>query len=154
VNEVDLIRAQLTDERAHVRQIAAAWEAPGDRGARRDYLLWVLETFEARDLRLLTELRSAGANAGGPPAELAAALAQAGSSREALARLPDAVRGSHAEWRAFAQLIAGAWDARRERLEKLLRADTRPGLWRSFAGLDADCILEERARFVRARDSC
>jgi hypothetical protein len=159
VNEIALIRAQLALERLHLRDIAAASEAPGDAQARREYLQRVLGWFAARDERLEELLRAPGGLGEGARADLAPALAQAlaapGSSREALQNLPDTnAAGAAAAWRPFAQLMAGAWERRRDRIDTLLAQEPRAATWRAIAGIDADTVLEERAGYARARAAC
>lgn len=154
MNEIQLIRAQLATEHAHLREIAAAYAEPGDALARHDYLRQVLGWFAARDERLERLLRVPGAVGESARAALAGALADAGGSDEALQRLPAAGAGSVREWREFAQFMAEAWDRRRQRLDILLAEASGTATWRTMAGIDADTVLEERARYVRARTAC
>jgi hypothetical protein len=154
VNEIELIRAQLATERAHLRELAAACEQPGDALARHDYLRQVLGWFAARDERLARLLQVAGGVGQDARAALAGALASPGSSHEALQRLPAAGAGSAQQWREFAQFVRDAWDSRRQRLEALLAQESATTTWRTVAGIDADSVLEERARYMRARTAC
>jgi hypothetical protein len=86
-------------------------------------------------------------------------LARRGRSREALAKLESACAGSAASdlrarqqgWREFAEYFNGAWSTRREALDALLSSNSRASDWRSFAGIDADSILEERRRYAQVR---
>jgi len=154
VNETQLIRAQLATERAHVREIAAACDQPGDALARHDYLRSVLGWFAARDERLEQLLRVPDRLGADARAALASALSDSGDSREALRRLPAPADGSAREWRQFAQFMTEAWDRRRQRLDALLAQQSAAATWRAIAGIDADSVLEERARYARARAAC
>jgi hypothetical protein len=154
VNEIELIRAQLATERAHLREIAAACEQPGDALARLDYLREVLGWFAARDERLERLLQEAGGVGQDARAALAGALAGPGSSHEALQRLPAVAAGSAQQWREFADFMRDAWDSRRQRLDSLLAQESGTTTWRTVAGIDADSVLEERARYMRARIAC
>jgi len=154
VNEIQVIRTQLATERAHLCEIAAACEEPGDRIARHDYLRHVLGWFAAREERLEQLLRVPDRLGAEARAALAGALAEAGSSSEALRRLPAASGGSAQEWRQFARFMADAWDSRRRRLDALLAQESAAATWRTVAGIDADTMLEERARYGRARAAC
>lgn len=147
MNEIELIRTQLATERMHLREIAAASIGPGDGVARREYLAQVLGWFAARDERLGQLLPVPDGSA---RAALAEALSAAGSSREALDRLPEAPGGSTQEWRTFAHFVAGDWASRRGRLDELLAQEPLV-TWRAVAGIDADSVLEERALYARAR---
>jgi hypothetical protein len=150
MNEIQLLRAQLDAERRHVRAVASACAGAHRlattsaevaslqalREASTAYLALVLGWFDARDARLAT----LGTHL--PPGE---AL-----GREAL----DAIRSGRnpAEaWAACAALVSGAWDSRRTALEALCAANLRVADWRTFAGVDADSIHEERAHYVRVR---
>jgi hypothetical protein len=143
MNEVAMLRAQLATERAHLLEVASACAAAAAVcAAHHDYLTRTLRAFALRDERLAQLARAR--------APLAQALAQGGSSHEALARLPPAAADARA-WQAFAHYLLGAWSVRRERLETLLAQESGAADWRTVAGLDAEAILEERTRFARAR---
>jgi hypothetical protein len=168
VNEIQLIRAQLNTERLHVNAVAQACAAaPGAaqgralpasaalelRAAATDYLLCVLGWFDARDQHLIELLRTR--TGGDEPARhaLQRALAQPGSSHEALA--PHNNAGAlPVTWPAWAQFIQTVWNPRREAIDALMTAITRPADWRTIAGIDADSILDERRRFERVRAAC
>jgi len=171
MNEVELIRHQLALERAHVGAVAdacanamerdtgalATVDSPGDfRGACIEYLACVLAWFEERDQRLaeLLEMRVGAAE----PARrtFAEALARPGRSREALAKLEAACAGTTASgsagrpgWREFAEYFNGVWSTRRDALDALLATNSRATDWRTFGGIDADSILEERRRYAQ-----
>ena len=172
MNEVEIIRQQLALERAHVGTVAnacanamqgdAGAKAPGDalwqfRRACVDYLACVLAWFEERDQRLADLLQ--GRSGSGDPARrpLEEVLARRGHSREALAKLEAACGGSTASdpaarqqlWREFAEYFNRVWSTRRDALDALLAADSRPTEWRTLGGIDADSILEERRRYAR-----
>ena len=171
MNEIGEIRNQLALERAHVGAVAnacagvmqndAAAVASGESLAqfRRvcvDYLACVLAWFEERDQRL-TELLEAPSGATEPAwRTLEQALARPGRSREALARLEAAcagrasgAAGRQQDWREFAEYFNHVWSTRRDALDALLAADSRVTHWRSFGGIDADSILEERRRYAQ-----
>jgi len=160
MNELGLIRAQLAAERRHAAVVADAgagvFAARGAdsaaledfRQACVDYLVCVLAWFEERDRRLAQLAH------GQPPehparAPVEAALARPGRSREALERLEAALAG--APWAEFARFFHDVWSTRRDALDALLAANASVGQWRALAGIDADTILEERARYARVR---
>jgi hypothetical protein len=171
MNEVQLIRNQLTLERTHASAVANACAtalqtdaAAGPmsdsleqfRRACVDYLACVLAWFEERDQRLadLVQTRFGASD----PARRAfeEVLSRRGRSRDALAKLEAACAGSAAPgagmrqqgWREFAEYFNGMWSTRRDALEALLTSNTRPGDWRTLGGIDADSILEERRRYA------
>jgi hypothetical protein len=168
MNEVELIRHQLALERAHLGAVAtacanamqdeAAAAAGGDsfgqfRRASVEYLACVLAWFEERDQRL-TELLQARFAPNDPARRaLEEVLARHGRSREVLAKLEAACPGSTAAgrqgWREFAEFFNGIWSTRRDALDALLASDSRATDWRTFAGIDADSILEERQRYAQ-----
>lgn len=163
MNELELIRAQLAAERAHLAAVADAVAATFDaqpapegalgefRQACVDYLVCVLAWYEERDRRL-AQLLQRRAPGDATRAALDEALARHGGSRDALGKLEAALAGgSAAAWREFAQFFHGVWSSRRDALEALLAADARVGDWRALGGIDADIILEERSRYARVR---
>ena len=171
MNEVQLIRNQLALERAHANAVAnacaTALQADGGstsgsdswapfRRACVDYLACVVAWFEERDQRL-TDLLQARAGATHPAQRaLEEVLARAGRSREALAKLEAACgdvgassfRDRQKAWREFAEYFNGVWSTRRDALDTLLAANSRPADWRTLGGIDADSILEERRRYA------
>ena len=162
MNELELIRAQLAAERRHAGAVADAGAAvfatqptgaaalEGFRQACVDYLVCVLAWFEERDRRL-AHLASRPADQA-VRAALDDALARPGGSRETLEKLEAALAaGTGTAWREFVQYFHGVWSARREALDALLSANARIADWRALAGVDADTILEERARYARVR---
>jgi hypothetical protein len=165
MNELQVIRTQLANERAHARAVANALPMAG-RGAAAeafmrscvDYLAWILTGFEERDQRLADVLR-------GSPGELdrravEAALARDGRSHEALTRLAAAFaqgtseNASSQRWQAFAQYFNDAWSARRSAIEAALASLARVEDWRAVSGIDADWILEERRRYAQIEAQC
>ena len=174
MNEIQLIRTQLDTEREHAGMVARACAAVLGRGGAQppasgspleafrqacvDYLVCVLAWFEERDRRL-----GALVNGYGPehPTRdaLDEALARRGRSRDALEKLEAAFAqapGSAAPknlWAEFAHFFDGPWSSRRDALDALLNANPRPGEWRQVSGIDADGILEERARYARIEES-
>ena len=153
MNEIELIRAQLSTERLHVNAVAQACAAapgaaPGRalpasaaltqlRAAATDYLLCVLGWFDARDQRLIELL---GTRTGGDE-----------PARHALFAPHTNAGGLPVTWPAWAQFIQTVWNPRREAIDALMSEITRPADWRTIAGIDADSILDERRRFERVR---
>jgi hypothetical protein len=176
MNEIQLIRAQLTAERQHASTVAnACATALGRRNAVAlssgssleefrqacvDYLVRVLAWFEERDQRLIELWHARLAPADGARRALEDVLASPGRSREALEKLAAALACTTAAaprsnaqqgWREFAQFFNSVWSARRDAIDALLAANSRTTDWRVIAGIDADSILEERARYARVR---
>ncbi|MDB6091213.1 MAG: hypothetical protein JWN85_3997 [Gammaproteobacteria bacterium] len=123
MNEVDLIRTQLSVERQHAAEVSKAcasalWAAlsPGReslaglepfRQASVEYLVWILARFEARE-QVLRELVHSRFAANDPTRRAVdETLALAGSSREVLARF-EAALGSGASTGSSAAAGAGA----------------------------------------------
>jgi len=161
MDELELIRGQLASERRHAAAVAdaaaAVLAAPAGTAAFReesvDYLVCVLAWFEERDRRL-AQLAHGRPGADAARGALEAALARPGRSREALEKLEAALAaGGPASWQEFARFFHGPWSARRDALDALLAAHARVADWRAFAGIDADGVLEERARYARVRAS-
>ena len=171
MNEVELIRNQLALERAHVGAVANACanamqgdsravangESVGQfRRARTGSFRSWLRTFEERDQRL-TDLLQTGFPSTDPTRRaLEEALGRRGRGREALAMLEAACAGTTAPgsagrqgWREFAEYFNGVWSTRRDALDALLTANSRATDWRTFGGIDADSILEERRRHAQ-----
>jgi hypothetical protein len=173
MNEIQLIRQQLALERQHVGAVAnacatlaadatgaPALETLGQfRRACVDYLACVLAWFEERDQRLAELLQARSPVADPPRHAVEEALARRGRSRETLAKLEAACATSTATtgaarqqaWREFAEHFNGAWSVRRDAIDALLANDTRVADWRTFGGIDADSILEERRRYARVQ---
>lgn len=172
MNEIQLIRWQLNLERQHAAAVAnacaaalaradAASLASGSalekfRQASVDYLVCVLAWFEERDRRLAGLLNSYGPEHPTRDA-LDELIARRGRSREALEKLEAAFahtpEGAAAAWREFAEFFNEAWSLRRDALDALLAANSRAADWRTFGGIDADGILEERTRYARVQRS-
>jgi hypothetical protein len=159
MNELDLIRRQLHSERSRVREVALASTAPGATTALRqpavDYLVFVLTRFEERDQMLAEQYRSRLAPSDPARREADEILSRPGTSREALATL-EAALGSGQDaatgpqlWIAFAQFVEGPWRSRRDAIDALLERNTRVADWRAVSFVDADSIVEERARYAR-----
>lgn len=171
MNEVELIRNQLALERTHAGAVAnacatamqgdAAPDATADalaefRRACVDYLACVLAWFEERDQRLTDLLQARLRSTDSARRSLEEALARPGRSREVLAKLEAACARSTAsgsagrrqEWRVFAEYFNAVWSARRDALDALLATNARATDWRTFGGIDADSILEERRRYA------
>ena len=175
MNEIQLIRGQLSTERSHASAVVSAGavdaRSSGDEPLRGefaracvDYLVHVLAWFEERDQRAGDLARSRSTGAAGDAGSrvgraLEDALSQPGRSREALAKLERAVAAggdaaaadASALWQDFARYFDGVWSARRDAIDARLAEELRPAEWRAVAGIDADSILEERRRFARVR---
>jgi hypothetical protein len=170
MNEVELIRNQLALERAHVGAVANACAnaMQGDAGAvatddslgqfRRacvEYLACVLAWFEERDQRLTDLLQTRSPSTDPTRRALEEVLARRGRSREVLAKLEAACAATAASssrrqgWREFAEYFNGVWSKRRDALDALLATNSRATDWRTFGGIDADSILEERRRHAQ-----
>jgi len=86
-------------------------------------------------------------------------LARPGRSREVLAKLEAACAGSTASgsagrregWREFGEYFNAVWSTRRDALDALLSTNSRATDWRTFGGIDADSIIEERRRYAQVR---
>jgi hypothetical protein len=170
MNEVELIRAQLSLERQHAFDVSRALSAAGSRSgdgldsaqafrqAGVDYLVWILSRFEEREQTFHDLLRArAGADDSGRRA-VENALALSGTSRDALAKLEAAlgsIAGSDVErvgrWTDFQHFFTGPWSARRDALDKLFAQQAKVTDWRAVSGIDADSIFDERSRYARVR---
>jgi len=172
MNELEIIRSQLTVEQSHAAAVTNACAAVfGTTGAAPapsattapfreacvSYLVWVLARFEERD-QTLSELlvaRQSQANAAAAGVgALAALIARSGTSREALARLEAALAAGESEsartaWQEFAHFFNSAWAARRAALERALAEHLAVADWRAVCAIDADSMLAERRRFER-----
>src|SRR5215469_17715528 len=172
MNEVELIRHQLALERAHVGAVADSC-ANAMQGATRplanadslgnfrrvcvEYLACVLAWFEERDQRLTDLLQARFVPTDPARRALEEVLVREGSSREVLAKLEAACAdttssgsaGRQQRWREFSEFFNGVWSTRRDALDALLSADSRVTDWRTFGGIDADTILEERRRYAQ-----
>ena len=172
MNEIELIRTQLLAERAHAAQVAHACvaaictgqpagadEARAFRDTCVSYLVWVLTRFEQRDQLLAERLQGSPPGPGdSPEGALPAALievaARSGTSREALAKLEAALGAADPElarvaWQEFARFFQSAWSERRAAIERQLTQLPGVASWRAVCAVDADSILEERARYSR-----
>jgi hypothetical protein len=171
MNEIQLIRHQLAEERKHAGAVANACATAlagvaadavtsGSplaqfRQACVDYLVCVLAWFEERDQRLADVLRARLKPEDLVRHTLEEVLSCRGRSREALEKLEAAVAGAGGQrgrdaWQEFTQYFNSVWSARRDALDALVAADARPADWRAVAGIDADSILEERRRYALA----
>lgn len=172
MNEVGIIRNQLALERTHVHAVAnacastlqgatTALASDGSlaqfRRACVDYLACVLAWFEERDQRLTDLLQADRRSADPARRSLEEVLARPGRSREVLAKLEAACAGTatsgdtrgRQRWREFAEYFNGVWSTRRDALDARLSTNLRAADWRSFGGIDADSILEERRRYAQ-----
>jgi len=171
MNEVELIRAQLSLERQHAAAVSHALSAAAAQGSDRlssldafreasvDYLAWALSRFEEREqvFHDLVRARFAADDADRRAAEEVFALP--GTSREALAKLEAALReGSDSQsgpasrlWADFVQFFDGVWRTRRDALDQLFARHARITDWRAMSAIDADSIFDERNRYSRVR---
>jgi hypothetical protein len=178
MNEVEIIRAQLTAEQSHAAQVANACAAvlgatagpstgpstcmPDEtvallRESCVSYLVWVLARFEERD-QTLSELLAAREASNGADAaaarQLGALIGHPGGSREALAHLESALASAEPDaarsrWQEFAGFFNSAWISRRAALEGALAPHLSVADWRAVCAIDADSILDERTRYAR-----
>ena len=173
MNELEIIRSQLTAEQTHAAEVTNACAAVfGTRGAASapsevtalfreacvSYLVWVLARFEERDQTLseLVAARQSQTNgaAAASARTLAALIGRAGTSREALARLEAALaagesEAAHTAWLEFARFFNSAWAARRAALAGALAEHLGVADLRAVCAIDADSMLDERKRFER-----
>src|SRR5262245_40018869 len=133
MNEVELIRAQLSLERQHAHDVSSALSTAGSsssgldslqafRQASVDYLVWILSRFEERE-QTFHDLQRGRLGADDTERRaVEAALAMPGTSREALTKLESAL-GAGTErasrWTEFQQFFADTWSTRRDALDKL-----------------------------------
>jgi hypothetical protein len=178
MNEVELIRVQLSVERQHATEVSqacvsalwAAVSAGGEslaglqpfRQASVEYLVWVLARFEERD-QVFRDLVHSRFGVDDPTRRAVdKTLSLAGSSRDVLAKFEAALAsttgsaaassaGTDPHWDEFLQFFSGAWSARRDQLDSLLEREATVADWRAVAGIDADSIFEERSRYARVR---
>lgn len=145
MNEIEIIRAQLSTERQHVAEVVNACS--------RD--------IGTRERQTSPAVPSAGSATGefrqACVDYLAAALARIGTdaSREALATL-EAVRDADAlavesRWRSFLHTFESEWPRRCDALDSLFQRNLSVTRWRAAAGVDADSILEERRLYGRVK---
>ncbi|HXY76365.1 MAG TPA: hypothetical protein VEH54_05605 [Steroidobacteraceae bacterium] len=168
MNELEIIRTQLALERAHASAVASACAKAlarenkaaltGFREACADYLACVLGWFEARDRRFADLGRAKFADADPARRAIDAALARHGRSREVLEKLlaalapaPGKVTRTAGDAMADFATFFNEWRTRRDAIEALLATNSRTADWRAIGGIDADSILEERARYARVR---
>lgn len=160
MNEIEILRSQLTREHTHASEVAKACaeafgavdgpREPGEamaafREACVSYLVWALARFEERD-QTLSELLA--------ERRLDALAGPRGVTREVLARLeaalaapdPESARG---RWLEFDRVFSSAWAPRRAALEAALTEHASVAQWRAVCAIDADSMLEERNRYAR-----
>ena len=154
MNEVQLIRGQLTLERQHasevVRSLAERVAIESFRSIAADYLAWVLSRFEERD-QVFHDLLRTRFPAEDPDRRAAEdALALPGSSRETLIKLQTALDSSDAgAWQEFQHFFSGAWSTRRDEIDRLFERQAKVTDWRTVSDIDADSIVDERGRYAR-----
>ena len=156
MNEVQLIRAQLSLERQHaaevVRSLADLAKVEAFRPTAVEYLAWILSRFEERDQVFHDLLRKRFAAEDPDRRNAEAALELAGSSREALARLETALGGANdGAWTDFVRFFNGAWSSRRAEIDRLFERQAKVTDWRTVSGIDADSIVDERGRYARVK---
>ena len=167
MNESDIIRGQLATERIHAAQVVNACvslfgserelaQPPPSafREASVNYLVWVLSRFEQRDQLLAEHIARQRATHQPLHSALAALEAQEGTSRQSLARLEAALaapspEAARAAWLAFGRFFNSLWCERRLAIEQHLSALPGMASWRAISALDADSILQERARYAQ-----
>lgn len=144
MNEIQLIRTQLSVERQHATAAARACSSP----LAVEYLAWVLSRFEERELLFHDLLRKRSATEDPHRRAVEAALALPGSNREALEKLQSALE-SGGNGSEFLHFFTGPWAIRHDELGRLLEAHTKVTDWRTVSGIDADSIVAERTRWAR-----
>jgi len=160
MNEVQLIRAQLSLERQHAAEVVrllADGTAPlaavdAFRQAAVEYLAWILSRFEERD-QVFHDLLRKRLPADDPNRRaVEAGLALPGSSREALTKLETALGGANKDaWSEFLRFFTDAWSARRDEIDRLFERQAKVTDWRTVSDIDADSIVAERGRFARLK---
>jgi hypothetical protein len=173
MNEVELIRAQLSLERQHAAAVSHALSAgaaqsgehPASLAAFReasvDYLAWILSRFEEREQVFHDLVRERFSPDDAARRAVEEVFALQGTSREALAKLEAALRAGSDEasdsgarlWAEFRQFFDGAWRTRRDALDELFPQHARITHWRMMSAIDADSIFDERNRYSRVRAS-
>ncbi len=171
MNEVELIRTQLSIERQHASAVSHALSAAAAQGGDRlasldafreasvDYLAWTLSRFEEREQVFHDLIRARFPEEGRERRAADEVFSQPGTSREALTKLEAALRkGSDSNWALgsrlwadFLQFFDGAWRTRRDSLDKLFAQHARIADWRAMSAIDADSIFDERSRYARVR---
>jgi hypothetical protein len=117
-----------------------------------DYLAWILSRFEERDQVFHDLLRKRFATEDSDRRAIEAALALPGSSHEALTKLETALGGANdSGWTDFLRLFSSAWSDRREEIDRLFERQAKVTDWRTVSGIDADSIVDERARYARVK---
>jgi hypothetical protein len=168
MNEIEILRGQLSTERRHAGAVAnacaVALQRPESGGPALeefrqscvDYLVCVLAWFEERDQRLGDLVRARFAPEDPSRRALEDTLARPGGSRETLERLAAAVAAttsadgnSRTSWSEFARYFNKVWSTRRDAVDALLALNPRVSDWRAVAGIDADSIVEERHLYAR-----
>jgi hypothetical protein len=156
MNEVELIRAQLRVEGQHAeavaRACASAHAAVSADGI--EYLAWILTRFE----QVFHDLIRKRFAAGDPHRQaVEVTLGSPGSNREALAKL-EAALGASADahttalrWSEFLNFFSHAWVARRNEIDRLFQIQAKVTDWRTVSAIDADSIVDERARWARVK---
>jgi hypothetical protein len=159
MNEVELIRAQLRVERQHAEAVARAC-ASAHTAVSADaieYLAWILTRFEEREQVFHDLIRKRFA-AGDPHRQaVELTLGSPGSNREALAKL-EAALGASADahttalrWSEFLNFFSRDWVARRNEIDRLFPIQAKVTDWRTVSAIDADSIVDERARWARVK---
>jgi hypothetical protein len=168
MNEVELIRGQLTLEKQHAAEVAracaSALAAAGSRGTERlasleafrqagvEYLAWMLSRFEEREQVFHDLLRGRFPTEDPNRRAVEAALALPGTSREALAKLETALGATvDSGWTDFLRFFSGAWSARRDEIDRLFERQAKVADWRTVSDIDADSIVDERNRYARVK---
>jgi hypothetical protein len=165
MNEVELIRTQMSLERQHAFDVSRVLSSAGSsssgldslqafRQASVDYLVWILSRFEEREQIFHDLLRGRLGADDTERRAVESALALSGTSREALAKLESALAAGAeraSRWEDFQQFFAGPWSARRDALDKLFAQQAKVADWRAVSGIDADSIFDERNRYARVR---
>ena len=170
MNEIELIRTQLSVERQHATAVAwacvsALAAAPAAvmtsiepfRAAGTEYLAWILARFEEREQVFHDLIRKRFAAADPHRQAVEAALGAPGSNREALAKLEAALAANPEanttalRWGEFLKFFTGPWSTRRDELDRLMQLLPKVTDWRTVSAIDADSIVDERTRWARVK---
>ena len=165
MNEIELIRTQLSVERQHATAVArtcATTLASASmasiepfRATGIEYLAWILARFEEREQVFHDLIRKRFGPTDPHRQAVDAALAATGSNREALTKLETALGASPdantttLRWSEFLHFFIGPWSARRDEFDRLLQQHPKVTDWRTVSAIDADSIVDERTRWAR-----
>lgn len=163
MNEIELIRTQLSVERQHATAVARACasvlggavDLQAFRATSVEYLAWILSRFETREQVFHDLLRKRFTAEDPHRRAVEAALALPGSNREVLAKLEAALgvspddQTTSRRWQEFLHFFSGPWSTRSDEIDRLFQKHTKVTDWRTISAIDADSIVAERTRWAR-----